>query len=147
MMIYSIREVDARNHLAAETIHRFNRLAPDVFPDLESRHLDNGYWWLAWLDGEPIAFAGLVLFEPFPQIGYCKRCYINPDHRGHGLQLRLLVTREIRARQLGWTHLISECSARNHHSSANFRRAGFEQCEPEQRWGVPDSIYWIKQIE
>jgi L-amino acid N-acyltransferase YncA len=86
-----------------------------------------------------------VPFEPFPNIGYLKRCYVNPDHHGHGLQFRLMVARETKAKQLGWTHLVSECRVNNKHSIANFTKAGFIQCEPEQPW-ERDSVYWVKAI-
>lgn len=146
MSPYRIVEVDGSNHLAAETIHRFNRLSPDVFPELESRHLENGYWFVAYHEGEVVAFAGMVPFEPFPNIAYLKRAYVLPDHRGHGLQLRLMVTREVKAQQLGWTHLVSECSASNTASARNFARAGFERCDPEQKWGASNSIYFVKRL-
>jgi GNAT superfamily N-acetyltransferase len=145
-MPYLIREVDGRDPDVAAVLHRLNGLAPDIFPALESRHLEDGFWWLAYLESDPVAFAGMVPFEPFPNIGYFKRCYVLPDHHGHGLQLRFMVTREIKAKKIGWTHLVSECAARNLHSSANFRRAGFEQAEPEQRWGQANSVYWVKAI-
>jgi L-amino acid N-acyltransferase YncA len=144
-MPYAIREIDGREHEA--TIHAFNRMAPETFPELDQqRHIESGFWWLAYFESEPVAFAGLVEFLPFPNIGYFKRCYVLPDHHGHGLQLRFMQVRETKARQLGWSHLISECSAANLHSAANFRRHGFEQVEPEQRWGAPDSIYWKKDL-
>jgi GNAT superfamily N-acetyltransferase len=143
-MRYQIHEVDGTAH--AETIHRFNSLAPKTFPLLKSHHLENGYWWLAYLEGVPVAFAGMVPFDPFPNIGYLKRCYVLPDHHGHGLQFRMMVTRELKARQLGWTHLVSECGGDNRWSANNFRRAGFDPCEPEQRWGEPGSMYWVKAI-
>lgn len=140
--MYALREVDGITH--ADEIHRFNQLVPE-WPPLQSRHFTDGYWWFAYLDENPVAFAGLVPFEPFPNIGYCKRCYVSPDHHGHGLQFRLLAARELKAKQLGWTHLVSECREDNFWSSANFRKAGFELCEPEQIW-AKDSIYWIKAL-
>jgi hypothetical protein len=53
--------------------------------------------------------------------------------------------RELKAKQLGWTHLISECRMTNKHSAANFMKAGYIQCEPEQPW-EQDSVYWVKAI-
>ena len=96
--------------------------------------------------GEPVAFAGLVPFEPFPNIGYCKRCFVKPDHHGHGLQFRTLMARELKCRQLNWHTLVSECAEQNFWSVANMRKAGFQQCEPEQKWGSPGSTYWVKYL-
>ena len=145
---YRIREVAAwHDRTIAKTIHGFNRLAPETFPVLSDRHLANGYWWLVYgPDVEPVGFAGMVPFEPFPMIGYLKRAFVMPEHRGHGLQSALMAARETKARRLGWTHLVSECSADNTHSARNFAAAGFAQVEPEQRWGAENSIYWRKAL-
>ena len=142
LMSYQIREVDGVAF--SDTINAFNKLVPE-WPVLQQRHFTKGYWWLAYLEERPVAFAGLVPFEPIPNIGYLKRCYVNPDHHGHGLQFRLMAARESKAKQLGWTHLVSECRVNNKYSTANFTKAGFIQCEPEQPW-ERDSVYWVKAI-
>lgn len=142
-MTYQIREVDGNEF--ADTLHSFNSL-DKYFPLLEPRHLSDGYWWLVFHAGEVIAFAGLVPFEPFPDIGYLKRAYVLPDHRGHGLQYRLITIRESKARELCWTQLVSECAASNVRSANNFRRAGFAACDPEQKWGAPGSVFWKKEL-
>jgi hypothetical protein len=61
------------------------------------------------------------------------------------LQFRLMCVRETKARQLGFTHLVSECLEENTYSAANFRRSGFVQTFPEQPW-AKDSIFWIKTL-
>lgn len=139
-MSYRIQEVDGLT-FASELI-RFNSLIPE-WPQLLKRHFENGHWWLAYLEDKPVAFAGLVPF--LPNIGYLKRCLVLPGHHGHGLQFRLMKARELKAKQLGWTHLVSDCRADNHYSAKNFRKAGFEQFEPEQPW-ERHSIYWIKKL-
>ncbi len=151
MSPYLIEEVDGTQN--AETIFGFNSLEPKTFPLLKLRHLAEGFWWVAYLDGEAVGFAGLVPFEPFERLGvwYCKRAYTKPDHRGHGLQLRMLVTRETRARQHKATMLVSDCAAGNVHSAKNFRRAGFEMLtadDIEQPWAEASgpSLYWRKVL-
>jgi GNAT superfamily N-acetyltransferase len=148
-MIFRIREVAARrDRLLQEQICRFNSMAPDTFPALQDRHFERGHWWLAYPLGqsEPVAFAGMVPFEPFPLVGYLKRAFVLPAARGHRLQLRLLEEREAKARQLGWTLLVSECGPDNRASAANFAKAAFQTFEPEQRWGAPNSLYWKKDL-
>ena len=142
---YVITEVDGYEPEIAEKLRAFNAL-DDHFPALTPHHLENGFWWLVHLAGEAAAFGGLVPFEPFPKTGYLKRAYVLPEHRGNGLQGRLLAIREQKARGLKWTHLVSECASTNAPSANNFIRAGFRVCEPEQRWGAPGSIYWVKEI-
>jgi len=144
-MPYRIDEVDGSNPEISEIIHHFNALAPEIFPALEPKHLECGYWWLAYLEQEPVAFAGLVTFEPCTETAYLKRCYVLPDHIGHGLQLRLMTARELKARELGYTRVVAEC-AEHSHSNLNFRRAGFEIITPEQAWGAPNSVYWRKLL-
>lgn len=145
-MMHVIREVDGGDLEIAATLHRFNGMAPEMFPDLQLRHLESGYWWLVYFGEDPVAFAGMTPMEPFPNVGYLKRAYVLPDHRGHDLQLRLMITRETKARQIGWTMLVSECGQNNGPSARNFARAGYEVVEPEQRWGAPRSIYWAKRL-
>ena len=141
MYAYEIHEVDGLAN--SGTLNAFNALDPQ-FPPLTRHHYTNGYWWLAYLKDEPVAFAGMVPMVPFPGVGYLKRCYVR--HRGHGIQFRMMVARELKARQLGWSMLVSECAGDNTHSANNFMRAGYERFTPEQCWGVPGSIYWIKRL-
>lgn len=118
----------------------------ESFPPLTDAHLCQGYWWFTYGRAGAVAFAGMVPFVPFPRVGYFKRAYVEPAHRGHGLQRALMDVREARARALDWTMLVSECARSNVASAHNFAAAGFEQFEPEQRWGAPDSIYWQKDL-
>ena len=141
--LYSIHEVDGIAF--ADEILRFNKMVLE-WPRLETRHFTDGFWWLAYLKEEAIAFAGLAPLEPFSGYGYLKRCYVSPNHHGHGLQFRMMMARELKARQLGWTHLVSECAQNNTHSIANFQKAGFERCDPEQKWGASNSVYFIKSL-
>lgn len=147
--MYEVREIDGI--LNRDIIESFNDLDP-YFPPLQDRHFQTGYWWLAFRTDHPdaigeveaaVAFAGLVPF--LPGVGYFKRCFVMPGHHGHGLQYRLMKARELKARQLCWTTLVSECHEGNSYSAANFRKFGFEQFEPEQPW-AKDSIYWIKTL-
>lgn len=73
LMPYQIQEVDGVT--LSDTINAFNKLVPE-WPLLQQRHFTKGYWWLAYLEERPVAFAGLVPFEPLPNIGYLKRCYV-----------------------------------------------------------------------
>ena len=145
--MYTIEEVDGIEEEA--TIRRMNGLCPDIFPELEPHHIEDGYWWLTYHNEirEPVAFAGMVSMSPFANVCYFKRCLVLPDHVGHGLQLRMLFTREVRARDLGYEQLISECSEHSH-SNLNFRRANWEQVAPEQPWqpNNPGTVYWSKTL-
>jgi len=141
-MCYVMAEVDGADHV--ETINSLNALEP-YFPPLLERHFTDGFWWLVYKGDKAVAFAGLVPFEPFKGYGFLKRCLVKPDDHGHGLQFRLMCSRELKARQLGMSYLISECLETNCYSITNHRRAGFEPFEPEQPWSR-NTIYWIKTL-
>ena len=140
--MYSLMEVDGVAN--ADILHQFNSLIEE-WPPLKPNHITDGYWWISYLEDEPVAFAGLVPMEPFENVGYLKRCLVKPDHHGHGLQFRMLMARELKAKQLGWTTLVSECREDNFWSSSNFRKAGYSQVNPEQEW-AKDSIFWVKYL-
>jgi GNAT superfamily N-acetyltransferase len=146
MTIYSVEEVDGSDPEIAAELRRFNAMAPEVFPELTESHLSDGHWWLVYNnDDEAVAFAGMVDMEPFRKVVYLKRCYVLPDHLGHGLQLRLMFVREVKARELGYTQIVSECFE-DSHSILNFRRSGYERISPEQPWGKNGErdLYWSK---
>lgn len=143
---YDILEVDGVEY--QDEINRFNSMAPEIFPVLKPHHFTDGHWWLVRCGDEVVAFAGIVPFAPCENIWYFKRCFVLPDHRGRGggLQLRLMAARIAKARQIGARQIISECAGSNTYSASNFRKAGFEMTEPEQRWGSPGSVYWVKNL-
>jgi GNAT superfamily N-acetyltransferase len=143
--MYHIREVDASDDEIAEIIRHFNRQTAD-FPELTEDELDGGFWWLAYLDREPIAFAGMVPSNQWRNVGYFKRAGVDPKHRGNGLQIRLMRVRINKARRLGYSHVISECTD-TIWSANNFIRAGFRIYQPARPWAFKNSIYWIKAIE
>lgn len=140
-MSYRIREVDASDEEVTEHIHLFNRQTKD-FPELTEEELDIGHWWLAYLDKEPVGFAGLMPSKQYHGVGYFKRAGIDPKHRGNGLQIRLMRVRIHKARKLGYTHIVSECTG-TPYSANNFIRAGFKIYQPRKPWAFKESIYWI----
>jgi GNAT superfamily N-acetyltransferase len=141
---YFLREVDSVAY--AVVLRRLNALEPR-FPPLEDQHLEHGHWWLGHdCDERIIGFAGLVPFVPFVLVGYLKRALVLPPHRGQGLQRLFLAVREAKARSLGWTMLVTECVGDNLHSQQNLERAGYARCVPEQRWGEPGSVYFVKTL-
>lgn len=143
---YVIEEVDAP--ASAEIIHFFNGLASDIFPPLTERHLTAGHWWLAFFGrSKVVGFAGLVpFFDDADGVGYLKRAYVLPEHRGQGLQVQFIHLRVRKAKDLDWTLLVTETSGDNLPSQRSMKRAGFETFIPEQSWGRPGSIYFKKRL-
>lgn len=143
---YIIDEVDAV--ASSDIIHFFNGLATDIFPPLTDQHLSQGYWWLVfWGKSKVVGFSGLVpFFGVGDGVGYLKRAYVLPEHRGQGLQLRFIHRRERKAKELGWSLLVTETSGDNLPSQHSMMRAGFVSFIPEQQWGKPGSVYFKKSL-
>lgn len=142
--MYRITEIDGTDSDDAHTIRRFNAMVPD-WPIIEPRHLQMGYWWtITDTNDSQVGFSGMVPFEPFQNVGYLKRCYVLPEHRGNGLQMRTMLTREAKAKKLGWLQLVSECTSVQ--SAGNFIKAGYSPCDPEQKWGAEGSMYFTKTL-
>jgi RimJ/RimL family protein N-acetyltransferase len=140
-----IREVDGVAYF--DLLREMNGFEPEVFPPLEIRHFTGGSWWVAISDdGMAVGFAGMVKMIPFNGYVYMKRAYVHPDYRGRGIQQEFLRLREDKARELGYLALVAECSGCNTPSRCNFKRAGFSECSPEQAWGAPGSVYFIKRL-
>ena len=144
-MTYRIREVDASEEENADIIREQNGTVDATFPYLTDDELERGYWWLAYDEEKPVAFAGLIQSRGSRDTGYLKRAGVLPCARGHSLQLRLMRARIAKARKLGWTYLVSE-STGTPYSANNFIRAGFKIYYPAEPWAFKTSIYWIKKI-
>lgn len=143
--MYRIREVDGGDDDIAEIVRDFNKRSEVEFPELTDEELEGGYWWLAYHKSNPVAFAGMVQSSQWHNVGYFKRAGVLPKHRGHGLQIRLMRVREQKAKKLGWSHLVSECTE-TAFSANNFIRAGFKIYQPQRPWAFKNSIYWIKTL-
>ena len=144
-MSYEINLVDGRMY--EPTIKYLNSLEPS-FPALEDHHISHGLWWVVIApDGTPCGFAGLVDFAPFPNVGYLKRGYIKPEHRGRRLQVDLIIRRIQKGRFIGMDMLVTDCAAAAVASQKNLRRCGFEETVPEQKWTPrPDDVYFVKRL-
>lgn len=139
---YQIREVDGDDEDVAETLDLLHDLC---FMNAALRvKYDYGYWWLAYLEKEPVGFAGIVPSSMGLGIGYLKRAGVLPEHRGKGLQKRLLKVRETKARRVGWTRVITDTTD-NVPSANNLMKAGYRLFAPEP-WAFKHSLYWTKTL-
>jgi GNAT superfamily N-acetyltransferase len=143
---YRIREVDASDEEITDHIHRLNRQTME-FPELTEDELEGPhcYWWLAYHGVEVAGFAGMIPSSKWHNVAYFKRAGVDPKHRGNGLQIRLMRVRISKARKLGYSHLISECTE-TIWSANNFIKAGFKLYEPRNPWAFKNSLYWIKAL-
>ena len=141
---YRVRIVDASLEDTAEEIRELHRLTFEkgiAVPSLD----EPSAWWLAYLKDVPVAFAGIQPSFRYENSGYLCRSGVHPDHRGYGLQLRLLYAREAYARRQGWVGVVTDTTD-NVHSSNNMIEAGYLIFEPETKWAFDHSIYWRKAL-
>lgn len=143
-MKYKIREISSDAALmVVRVLHDrcFGDEAP--VPDLTL-----GWWWLAWEKDhlDPIGFAGMVRSRQYPlTMAYLIRAGVMPAHRGHDLHSRLIKARELKAKKMGVTCLVTDTFGANA-SSNNLAKAGFKLYTPETRWAFKQSLYWRKAI-
>jgi GNAT superfamily N-acetyltransferase len=144
-MTYTIREVDGSDEDIEETIREMHDREPD-FPSMDVEAFLHGFWWIASDSAlRPVGFAGMVASQQFLKSGYLYRAGVLPVHRGHGLQRKLIQVREMKARKIGWTHIVSDCTD-NIHSANNFIRAGYRLYRPRRPWAFSNTLYWRKEL-
>lgn len=113
----------------------------DSLPDF-----DQEYWWLAYDDKEPIAFAGMHKSRSWHNVGYMCRVGVLPEYRGNGLQKRLIRTRLAHAKRHGWVAVITD-TYDNPPSSNSLISCGFKLYNPENPWSFKNALYWIKRLD
>lgn len=114
----------------------------DAAPMPEFEH---GWWWLVHNGRELAGFCGLTESTIGPGVGYLKRAAVLRDHRGNGLQRRMLTVRERKARSLGFTTIITDTTD-NVPSANNLIAAGYRMFNPPVPWCFPHSLYWRKHL-
>jgi GNAT superfamily N-acetyltransferase len=141
--MYRIREADGYDDEIADTLADLHRLT--FFDGASIPEFDWGYWWLAYHEKTPVAFAGLVPSARAYNAGYLCRVGVLKKHRGSRLQLRLMRALESRARHDGWSCIVSDTTD-NLSSANNFIRAGYRLYQPQYPWAWPNTLYWRKSI-
>lgn len=140
--MYKIKQVDnskleVRTSLMKLHDATFGDTAPT--PDF-----GKGFWWIAYLDGEEVGFAGMRQSRWYTDAGYMWRVGVLEEHQGHGLQKRFLRVRERLGRKLGYVGFVTD-TRYNTPSMNNLIRAGYMAFEPKHPWSpLSDVIYWQK---
>ena len=86
--MYRIREVDGHDDEITETLTDLHRLT--FFDGASIPEFDWGYWWLAYHEANPVAFAGIVPSTHACNAGYFCRVGVLKKHCGNRLQVRLM---------------------------------------------------------
>lgn len=141
--MYRVREVDGYDDAIADALTDLHRLT--FFDGASIPEFGWGYWWLAYLEAIPVAFAGVVPSTRAYNAGYICRVGVLKKHWGNRLQLRLMRAAESRARHRGWSCVVSDTTD-NLASANNFIRAGYRLYRPQYPWAWPNTLYWRKSI-
>lgn len=141
LAMYRIREVDGgeeADELAA--LHQLSFLDDTKAPDF-----DDGYWWVAYNGNLAVAFAGVMQSFLGNDIGYFNRVGVLPNHRGHGLQRRLMKAFEAKSKRVGWSTIVTDTTD-NNTSANNIITCGYKLFTPSVPWAFHNSLYWYKRL-
>lgn len=118
----------------------------EILPGDKPTSTEEGWWWILYDGLKPIGFAGTCASTQWAGTGYLCRAGVLYEYRGKGLQKRLIRVREKKARQLGWTHLVTD-TYENPPSANNLIKCGYKTYHPRNPWGGKGVIYWIKRLK
>lgn len=144
---YVIRRADLANVLTRKALEAlvFQCFKPGELH--RSYKPDAGAWWLVWHQADAIGFGSITPSVRWEATGYLSLAGVLPEHRGHGLQRRLICTRLHYARQQHWRTVITETVYDNPQSANNLIACGFRQYVPEIKWNPrAAAVYWRKEL-
>lgn len=123
-------------------------LDQECFPSDHRPVLENSLWWVVWRGREPVGYAGLRVCENAQNkgLGFLSRAGVLREHRGRGLQRRLIRAREAEARSLGLSELITYVALWNCVSLNSLVACGYRFYRPADKWGGKESLYLRKRL-
>lgn len=119
------------------------------FPDDDRVKVDGALWWIAWHGQSAVGYAGMRICQNEHNKGLAFLCRVGVvrEHRGHGLQRRMLRARESAARAMGVRELVTYCVPWNCASINSLASCGYKAYRPEHTsWGGSWSVYWRKKL-
>jgi GNAT superfamily N-acetyltransferase len=124
-----------------------SKLNEDIFmEELTEDDLEGSAWWMVSSKDGPVAFAGVHMHT---------KCYaslirvgIEEEHRGHGLQRKLIRVRVRWAKKQKAKGVVTYTLADNIASSNNLIKEGFRLFEPLEPWDDEEEpvLYWLKEL-
>ncbi|MBF9235561.1 GNAT family N-acetyltransferase [Microvirga alba] len=141
-MDYIIRLAD---NTRPATLKLLRRLHSECLPYDKLPNFTEGFWWIAYHGDDAVGFAGMVRSARWIDAGYMNRAGVVPDHRGHGLQKRLIRVRMRYAKRIGWRWLITD-TTENPPSANSLIGCGFRAYDPANPWGGRTTTYWRRAL-
>jgi DNA-binding MarR family transcriptional regulator/N-acetylglutamate synthase-like GNAT family acetyltransferase len=110
-----------------EAVHVVRRDTPKAIREI--LHAPSSGMWLAYLGKKAVGCVVLRKLAAIPFAGECKRLYVQPEARGHGIAEKLLEAQEDFARSHGlrWIYLDSYDDLKP--ALALYRKRGYVSCE------------------
>lgn len=130
--------------LDARLYERVQIMDKNIFFGCNNEFKLNREWWVILNDiGNIIAYCGSIYTE-----GICIyiRAWVRKDHRGKGLQKKLINIRYKAALKRSNT-VITYTTSDNYPSANNLISQGFKLYFPEYAYGGKEMLYWIKHIK
>lgn len=139
---YSIRQLNAVEYATEIMV----MLAPIFSPESNAPTAFIGVsWWGAFAtdaNGELLVGVGGMCHSAIEEdTFYLNRSAVLKDHRGHGLQRKLIQARVQRAKEMKGLAVTSD-TYDNPHSANNLISCGFRAYQPAQPWRAEGSMYW-----
>jgi len=137
-----IKHIDASIEVNKELLLSMQK---KILPYDKPFDVNEGNWWIAYQEGKPIGFAGLVRSARWTDTGYLCRAGVIPSARGRGVQKRLIRVRQLYAKKMGWAWLITN-TFDNPASANSLISCGYKLYDPSIPWGAKGTLYWRKKL-
>jgi GNAT superfamily N-acetyltransferase len=118
------------------------------FPSDHRPTLENSLWWVVWRGKEPVGYAGLrpCQWHENKGLAFLSRAGVLAEHRGRGLQKRLIRVREAEAKALGIKEIITYVAHWNCPSLNSLIACGYRFYRPADKWAGSSSVYLRKRL-
>lgn len=145
---YKIRLVGNWISLSDSNRKILDELDSQIFPvDVGCKKRQPGrYWWIVYAGKKPIGFAGIEIGN---REAFLCRAGILIQHRGHGIQKKLIRSRERYAKKLGIHDIITYTHTLSIASVNNLINSGYKLYDPTHHWAGTqrnETLYFTKKI-
>lgn len=118
------------------------------FPEDYRITTEGAMWWVVWCGEHPVGYAGLrpCKAEVNRGIGFLNRAGVLKEHRGKGLQKRLIRVRERAAAAAGMREVVTYVASWNCASINSLIACGYKTYCPDTKWGGTGAVYLWKKL-
>jgi len=102
-------------------------------------------WWVGYISGKPVCYCGIKKITE-QDYGYMIRAGVMPEAQGCGIQKKMINRRLEYAKDMGWSHVITDTTHDNYASINSLIGVGFKVYQPGECWANEYSLYWIKSL-